>query len=231
MLNKLVWQMSVRNLFRHRRRNVMLLLAICVAVGGVTAMNTLIRGYQTSLQDMAVENLTGHVKVHAPGYRDDPSIERGFVLTDQFEPPIDARDMIGWAPRIRVPAVIMSERESRGVQLVGVDPLAEHISFIAEVAFDGQFIKSPADSGLVIGAALAEQLETKVGRRLVIITQGADGLNREKGYRVVGTYDADGAVDSVTTSQIQESEPTSSTTQVLLATPPLPKVGSEPPVE
>ena len=35
------------------------------------------------------------------------------------------------------------------------------------------------------------QLETKVGRRLVINTQGADGLARERGFRIVGTYDTE----------------------------------------
>ena len=47
------------------------------------------------------------------------------------------------------------------------------------------------DRRIVIGETLAEQLETSVGRRLVIMTQGADGMNREAGYRIAGTYDTD----------------------------------------
>ena len=40
---KLLLQLSSRNLFRHKRRNVMLLLAICVAVAGEVLTNSLIR--------------------------------------------------------------------------------------------------------------------------------------------------------------------------------------------
>lgn len=189
---KLLLQLSFRNLFRHKRRNAMLLLAIAFAVGGVNATNTLLRGFQMDMLNTAVANLTGHVKVHAPGYRDDPSIARGFTINDDYTPDVPAEALLGWAPRVRLPAVIMSERETRGVQIVGVDPAAEGISFLADAGIDGEFLKDEADGRIVIGKELARQLETSVGRRLVIITQGADGRNRERGYRVAGTFDAEG---------------------------------------
>lgn len=189
---KLLLQLSFRNLFRHKRRNAMLLLAIAVAVGGVNATNTLLRGFQMDMLNTAVASLTGHVKVHAHGYRDDPSISRGFTINDDYAPDVPAEALLGWAPRVRLPAVIMSERETRGVQIVGVDPAAEGISFLADAGIDGEFLKDEADGRIVIGRELARQLETSVGRRLVIITQGADGRNRERGYRVAGTFDAEG---------------------------------------
>ena len=119
---KLLWQLSIRNILRHKRRNALLFAAIAVAIMGVTSMNTLIRGMQVDMLESAVENLTGHIKIHAPNYRDDPSIEKGFLIEEGFEPPVSAQKMMGWAARIRIPAVIMSERETRGVQIVGVDP-------------------------------------------------------------------------------------------------------------
>ncbi len=189
---KLLVQLSLRNLTRHKRRNLMLFAAIAVAVGGVTAMNTLIRGFQADMLDSAVSNLTGHIKIYAPGYRDDPNIQRGFELAENFQPDVAAEDLLGWAPRIRVPAVIMSERETRGIQLVGVDPAAEVISFLSTVEITGENLTDSNDGRVLIGRELARQLETKVGRRLVIITQGADGLNREKGFRIAGTFDSEG---------------------------------------
>jgi ABC-type lipoprotein release transport system permease subunit len=140
----------------------------------------------------AVENLTGHIKIHAPGYRDDPNIDKGFSLEDGFTLPVEPEEMLGWAARIRIPAVIMSERETRGVQIVGIDPASEHISFLSDVPIDGEGLTDSKDGRILIGKELALQLETRIGRRIVIITQGIDGKNREKGYRIVGTYDAEG---------------------------------------
>jgi ABC-type lipoprotein release transport system permease subunit len=190
---RLLLALSTRNLFRHRRRNLMLLGAICVAVAAVTVLNSLIRGLQDDMRAAAVENLTGHIKILAPGYLDDPSIEKSFRLAENWQPDIAPEQLAGWAPRLRVPAVIMSERETRGVQLVGVEPAREDISFLHSVRVQGERLKDADDNRILLGRALAEQLRTDVGYRLVIITQGADGSTREAGFRIAGLFDADGS--------------------------------------
>ena len=188
----LAFQLSFRNIVRHRRRNAMLFAAVAVAVLGSALSMGLIRGWQGDMLDSAVGNLTGHIKVHAPGYRDDPSIQRGFELANDYQPEVPATDLMGWAPRIVVPAVILSERETRGIQLVGIDPGAESISFLNKVSFDGENLSDSGDARVIIGKELARQLKTRVGLRLVIMTQGSDGLTRERGFRIAGTYDAEG---------------------------------------
>ena len=189
----LLGRLSLRNLTRHRRRNGMLLLAICVAVGGVIFMSSLIRGFQYDLADSAVANLTGHLKVLAPGYRDDPSILKAFSVADTWQPVDQGGEVAGWTARVRVPAVIMSERQTRGVELVGISPEDEHISFVGSMEILGEALKNSADRRVIIGVALAETLQTKIGRRIVLITQGADGLNRESGFRIAGLFDAEGS--------------------------------------
>ena len=124
---KLLIQLSWRNIWRHRRRNAILLSAIAVAVTGVMLLNTMMRGMQQDLMNTAIENLTGHVKILAHGYLDDPGIERGFEAPDGWQSTL-ADHVAGWASRIRLPAVVMSERETRGIQLVGVDPARENRS-------------------------------------------------------------------------------------------------------
>ncbi len=188
----LLVSLSARNLFRHRRRNAMLLAAIAVAVAGVTVLNSLVRGMQEDMRDAAVGNLTGHVKVLAPGYRDDPGIMHRFLPGEDWKNAVPGDALAGWAARVVVPAVIMSERETRGLQLVGVNPARESISFLADVPVLGERLNGPGDNRILVGRALADQLETDVGYRVVVITRGADGSTREAGFRVAGIFDADG---------------------------------------
>ena len=189
---KLIIQLSVRNLFRYPRRNGLLLLAIAFALAGATLTNSLMRGWQYDMLDRAVENLVGHVKVQAAEYRDDPNMQHSFKLPTDFKPQIAGVAVAGWAPRIKVPAVVLSERESRGVQLVGVDPKRENISFFADFTLAGDTLVDQNDGRIVLGAELARQLQTSVGRKVVVLTQGADGKNRERGFRIAGLFDADG---------------------------------------
>ena len=160
-------------------------------MAGVVLLNTLLRGMQAEMQNTVIDSLNGHVKVLQPGYRADPGIQRGFEIAQGWDAGLPAEAIAGWAARVRVPAVIMSERETRGIQLVGIDPGARGHLFPGPGELHGRALSGPEDRRVIIGGELAEQLETAVGRRLVLVTQGADGRNREAGYRIAGIFEAE----------------------------------------
>ena len=55
---------------------------------------------------------------------------------------------------------------------------------------EGRFLEGPDDKGLVIGRKLAERLETRLGKRVVIMSQDPDNNVADRGIRVVGIYQA-----------------------------------------
>ncbi len=189
---KLVFNLSLRNLWRQRRRNSILLVAITVAIGGVIVLNSLIRGMQVQMVESVVENLSGHIKIHLLTYRDDPSLERGFSLSPlRLARAIDGLPVLGWAARISIPAVITSERETRGANLIGIDPDQEHISIVSSLSIEGESLADTADSRIIIGRTLLEELRTKLGRRVVLTTLDSYGMSKEIGFRIAGVYDAE----------------------------------------
>jgi ABC-type lipoprotein release transport system permease subunit len=92
---------------------------------------------------------------------------------------------------VRVPAVVSSERDMRGVTLVGIEPVGEReLSFVAGDLADGRFIESTEDDGLVVGRKLLERLETDMGKRVVVMSQDTQGKVADRGFRIVGVFDA-----------------------------------------
>ena len=186
---KLLLQLAYRNLWRHRRRNGLLLISIAFGVVGIVFASSFIRSFQGSLEVDVIAALNGHVKVLAPGYQDEPSLDHSFELDEGWHPDVPSEQVMGWTARVSLPAVVMSERETRGLELVGVDPDAElAISFLGESEIEGEGLEGPDDGKLLIGADLARRLQTEVGRRVVVITEGSDGQSREIGYRIAGLY-------------------------------------------
>jgi ABC-type lipoprotein release transport system permease subunit len=189
----LLVQLSWRNIWRYRRRNSMMLMAILIAVSMIVLANALIRGWQVGMVDSVVGNLTGHVKVMTSDYRVEPSIQHGFVPPAQWQPQISSENLLGWTARVVVPGVIVSERDTRGVQLVGINPGEElPISFLGSAQIEGDMLDGVDDARILLGKALAEQLRTRLGRRVVLMSQGGDGRNREAGFRIAGLYDSEG---------------------------------------
>ncbi|MXZ45201.1 MAG: ABC transporter permease [Gammaproteobacteria bacterium] len=188
----LIFQLGVRNLWRQRRRNTILLVSVICAITGVVVLNSLIRGMQAQMVDQVVYNLNGHITLHAPDYRSDPAITRGFIEdSEAFTRKLESVKLAGWASRIKIPAVVMSERETRGVQIVALDPAQEHISIVADLPVEGTFLASSEDNRIVLGRALLTQLRTKIGHRIVVVMQDIDSKSIEVGFQIAGVYDSD----------------------------------------
>ena len=89
-------------------------------------MTALMRGMVSQMLSDGISALPGHVQAHDPDYRDDPSIANLIPLSDtKLQASLAEAGFAGWATRVRVPAVITSEYDSRGVTLLGVDPQHE----------------------------------------------------------------------------------------------------------
>jgi ABC-type lipoprotein release transport system permease subunit len=188
VMARLAW----RNLWRNHRRTLIMLLAIGVGVWAMIFMTALMRGMTDQMVLNGLKTLPGELQIHHPRYRADPSVVNvmampsGSLLQALESPPVSA-----WTARVRVPAVIASERDSRGVTLLGVDPAGETaIGSAPDNLVAGRFLVDEDDRGLVIGASLARRLDTEVGKRVVIMSQDPDNNVADRGMRVVGVYQA-----------------------------------------
>ena len=189
LLLTLAW----RNLWRHRGRTAAILFALALGIWSMVGLAALSRGSLEGQLQKAIANLTGHIQIHAPGYRDDPAIEFRMPAPDgALTSALSESSIRAWAGRVRVPAVIASERESAGVTLVGIEPQREKgLSFIATAVTDGRYLESPDDVGLLLGRKLADRLETALGRRVVVMSQDVSNQVGDRGFRVVGIFDAE----------------------------------------
>ncbi len=187
---RLVFQLALRNIWRQRRRNGLVLFAIVVSVGGVFVMNSLARGMEQDFLRFSIENFRGHIKILAPNQLDEPGLRYSIPQTTNWAA-LDRPDIETWTPRLRSPAVIMSERETRGVEIVGIDPTRESHSFIHDLVVEGEGILDPNDQHLLIGRDLAEELKTGLGRRLVVLMNGPDDTAIETGFRILGIFDSE----------------------------------------
>ncbi|HEX7043609.1 MAG TPA: FtsX-like permease family protein [Burkholderiales bacterium] len=191
-----VWLLAVlawRNLWRHPGRTGAILFALALGVWSMVSLAGLTRGALESQLERAIANLTGHVQIHAPGYRDDPVIEHSMPPPGpELRAALATEAVSAWAARVRVPAIVVSERESAAVTLVGIDPAQERgLSFIPGAVGAGRYLESVDDAGLLVGRKLAERLETRLGWRVVLMSEGADDELADRGFRIVGVFDAE----------------------------------------
>ena len=189
---KAIFLLAWRNLWRNHRRTLIMLAAITVGVWAMIFMTALMRGMVDDMLLNGIRGLPGEVQIHHPEYRDDPSINNSITAPDdELLEAMQIPQVTAWTSRVRVPAVISSERDTRGVILLGIEPESEmRVSFDADTISEGRFLEDSSDRGLVIGAKMADHLETGLGKRVVVMSQDPDNNIADRGFRIVGIYRA-----------------------------------------
>ena len=187
-------QLAWRNIWRNPRRTTIMLIAVVIGVWSMIFEVALMRGIAVGMIKNGIDTLTGHIQIHHKGYRDDPVIENSIKdpaavesALKKFLPPGSR-----WTVRVRVNAIASNARHSSGVTLVGIDPASEaEVSFIGKALSRGHYLKQNDQRGILVGEALLDKFETKIGHRLILMSQDTHGDIASRAFRIVGTFRAE----------------------------------------
>ncbi|MBW2367433.1 MAG: ABC transporter permease [Deltaproteobacteria bacterium] len=187
-------QLSWRNIWRNPRRTAVILTAVMIGVWCMVVFSALSRGMMQQMVRNSINNLTGHIQIHHAGYRSDPivtnSISDTARVVSALEQVLGPEDQC--TLRVRVGAVANNARHSDGVTLVGILPEQEAtVSFIGGAVTEGRYLSPDDVNQIVIGRALAEKFETKIGRKLILMSQDMDLEIASRAFRIVGLFDSE----------------------------------------
>ena len=167
---RLAW----RNLGRNRKRSILAFGAIALGQLTFLATSGLLRGYSDQFFRSVTGPLVGHVQVHAPGWRDDRSLD--LFLGDLEATLGHIRQVPGVeraSPRLFAPALAALSEEGFMSVVVGVDPATEAQ---ADGLLAGQEVVGKVGRGRVlVGRSLARRRQITPGTELALVGQDVDG--------------------------------------------------------
>lgn len=186
---KLAW----RNIWRHRRRTVIIVLAMGLSLGMMMFYDGLMDGFNQAIAGNAVRVLGGNIQVHANGYREKVDSNPLLPLTDDMRVVTSALsqpNVIAASRRIQTSGLVSNREGAFPLSIVGIEPEAEApISLIAEHILDGRFLQSTDEDMILIGKGLADALAVQIGDRITLVGSDVNKQNRQRTMTVVGIYD------------------------------------------
>lgn len=186
---RLAW----RNIWRHRRRTVIIVLAMGLSLAMMMFYDGLIDGFNQAIAGNAVRVLGGNVQVHAEGYRAKVDSNPLLPLEDDaavVQAALSNPDVIAAARRIQTGGLISNREGAFPLNIIGIDPEAEApVSLIAEHIVDGRYVEATDEDTVLIGKGLADALSIEVGDRVTMVGSDINKQNRQRTMTVIGIYD------------------------------------------
>jgi ABC-type lipoprotein release transport system permease subunit len=187
-------QLAWRNLWRNPRRTWLTASAIAFITLLMVFLITLQLGSYDLMVDSSLRIYTGHMQVQREGYADKPQIRKTIPDARALARRLRAHPAlahVGVAVRAQGFALAASSTRSYGVQVVGIEPQEEaRVSTLPHLIKSGRYLSGLDAQEVVLGTALARNLNIKVGDELVLLGSGVDGSVAATALPVVGLFES-----------------------------------------
>lgn len=181
---KLAW----RNIWRNKRRTLITMASVVMAVLLSTVMSSMQQGQYDQMIDNTVGSFSGHIQVQAPGYFDESTLDNSLEADSVFLQKIrDYEGVKSVIPRLDSYALAAGEDRSKAAMVVGIDVESEKdLSEPDQKIIKGKYFSSNSESGILISEGLADFLDISKGDTLVLLGQGFRGMSAAGAYPVTG---------------------------------------------
>ena len=190
---QLYLRLAWRNIWRHKRRTIIIVLAMSLTLAMMMWYDGLINGFTDAIYGNAVKILGGNIQAHAEGYRAEVNSNPLFPLTDP-QAVIQAAEAnpltLAATQRIRTGGLVTSREGAFSVGIIGVEPEKEMtVNIIGQNIKEGRNLTSDDLDNVLIGKGLADTMGVKVGDRITMVGRSQHEQMRQRTMTVVGIFD------------------------------------------
>jgi len=176
-----------KNLWRNRRRTLITLAAMGFSLFLLQTFHNLSFGVYAQMVDSGVRAGSGHIAVYRGDYAKSRDEKLSFAeagLTARVAARPGVRQAL---PRVYLPGLAQSSRESRGMLLMGVDPAAEAaVNPFWKNLPEAERLRNLNGRDALVGARLLKELRLTKGNKFVVTVQHRGGELTSELLRVGG---------------------------------------------
>src|SRR5512133_93711 len=190
---RLYLRLAWRNIWRHKRRTLIVVLSIALSLAMMMMYDGLMVGFNDAIYANAVKILGGNVQVHAAGYHMKNGSKALLPLNDD-QPVIEAATSLPEVQvasrRINTGGILTNQTGAFSVTITGVEPEKEKpVSLISANITEGRDLTAGDQDLVLIGKGLADAMEVKVGDRITMAGTNAHSVSVKRSMTITGIYD------------------------------------------
>lgn len=182
-------QMALRSVFRNPRRSLITASATAFGLAAYLFLYGFADGFFEQMIRNSTQQLSGHVQVMAKGHEVDLSPALRIEDVPRQLTALSGQPGVqSVAPRVVLKGMVANPRTSRPIELIGIAPeLERQVTDLVNYMVEGRYTQAD-DQGVVIGRKLAEDLDARLGDKLVVTVQQGSGDLASGAYPIRGIY-------------------------------------------
>ena len=165
---RLYLRLAWRNIWRHRRRTLIVVLAIGLTLAMMMLYDGLIAGFEEAIYGNAIKVLGGNIQIHADGYHDKANQTPLLPLPDELKV-VDAAlaqpQVVAASRRINTGGLASNRKGAFAVSIVGIEPEKELPVSLVSPRMSSQALPDRRRPGCDLDRQRAGRCDGSEGRR------------------------------------------------------------------
>ncbi len=190
-MNQLL-KMAFRDLGRNRRRTLLSALAVSLGLGLLMLLAGLLAGEMQDAMNNTIRLQSGDLQVRAASYNiNKVSLDWKDLIANPSQVANQIKQLpqvTGATPRLLASGIITLGQDSRGVQVIGIDPQAQPNQVYREGLVAGDFLTADDREGILIGKPLADKFHLQPGGQVNLLVNTSNGDVDQQVFTVRGVY-------------------------------------------
>jgi ABC-type lipoprotein release transport system permease subunit len=187
-----LFKMALRNLRRNSRRSFLSALAVAIGLALLLLIAAILKGEMGGALKNSIQLQSGHLQIRATSYDENKvSLNWKDLVTspDQVIEQLKAIPEITVAtPRLFASGIVTRGENSRGVQVIGIDPSSSANQVFRQGLLSGDFLTADDREGILIGKPLADKFKLSVGDQVSLLVNTSNGDVSTQLFTVRGIY-------------------------------------------
>ena len=187
-----VFKLAYRNVGRNKTRSLLSSLAVGVGMALLLLMVSVLEGEMTGALQNTIRLQSGHLQIRPASYEEGKiSLKWEDMITDPDQVAEQIKSLsqvIVATPRLIASSILTISDESKGVQILGIDPDSAANQPFRDGMIAGEFIQADDREGILIGNILAEKLSLGVGDKVNLLVTTSNGDVNEQLFTVRGIF-------------------------------------------
>lgn len=186
------FKLAFRNLGRNKSRSLLSALAVGIGMALLLLMVSVLEGEMSGALQNTIRLQSGHLQIRPASYEEGKiSMKWEDLIADPEKVAEQVKSLpqvVLATPRLIASSILTVSDESKGVQILGIDPDSAANQPFRDGMIAGEFIKADDREGILIGNVLSEKLQLKVGDQVNLLITTSNGDVNEQLFTVRGIF-------------------------------------------